>query len=415
MKVGFVSSALVLAVLAVVACSSDSESPGNGATNNPTPDAGNTKPDGGGNKGDDDDDVIGDTDAGKDAGPTTRPAPVFLADADYTDLITIDAKFPYGVTQRHEADADIASSKWGSHGGPMVTLGIYGGPGDPTVVTWTLPADAKGAATSKEKPFKKANSLPADFSYGADGMVDLPFGSLSLLDYTEPGSPYPGEALIYDEVFQTVKSRAKTNGFYSGAGLADGNNGLLVYTALSPLAAQASTTNDNGLYVTGICAGEFFSTGCAASRKLFGWKGNSGPVVTDIHGNVFVGASLSAGTTSDAIYGLGKKEVTGGAATTARALAEVDSTGTATLTALAPEGSANGWLLALGYAENAAIYAAPYTEKGDAVEKGTALVDKAITRATGIDSLSVFSDAEGDLWLAVVKGDKGTFLELRRK
>lgn len=411
-RFAFFTAVAALGAITVTACSSDAAvTPGPAS-----PDAGSTgTPRTSGD--DDDDDVVSRTkDGGTVDASRPRLPPVFLDEAEYADLVTIDARFPYGVTQRHVSDGDILGSRWGRHGGPMVTLGAYGDTHDPAVVQWKLPADATGAATATPKPFARASGLPSDFFYGADGMVDLPFGSLSLLDYTGPDSPFAGEALIYDATYQTVKSRAKANGFYSGAGIADGNDGLLVYSGLSELTNDEPIGNDSGLYVTGICAEKVAAPApCPESRQLFGWNGNSGPVVTDLHGNAFVAASLTNGDTSDAIYGLGRKEITSGAVVQEHTIASIDSVGTASIAVLTPEGEASGWVVGLGFAEKAPVYAAPYLEKSGAVAAGAGVLVTAIERADGVDGVSVFADDEGDLWLAVIKGSKGTYLELRRK
>jgi hypothetical protein len=388
MKIDALKVSGACVVFAIYACSSD-EPPTGAAAPPSTADAGTSN------------------DAASDAGSASKPA--FLEAAEYADFVTLDPKFPYGVTQKHAADAKISGSHWGRDGGPMVTVGD-------AVVHWTLPTDAKADATASSKPFVEATGLPDGVFYGADGMVDLPFGSLSMLNYTGPDKPYPGEALIYDATYQTVKSRAKANGFYSGAGIANGGDGLLVYSALSALAAADSENEDSGLYVTGICGEKLLAPApCPESRKLFDWTGNSGPVVTDAHGNAFVGASVTGAATSDTVYGLGKTEITSGAAVEKRVIAAVDSGGTASLAALAPEGDASGWVLGLGFADTSPIYAAPYVENAGAVVAKGDVVTSAITRATGVDAISVFADADGDLWLAVVKGDKGTYLELRRR
>jgi hypothetical protein len=298
----------------------------------------------------------------------------------------------------------------------MVSIGSYGSPAPagPKVVRWTVSGSATSSAVPTDHPIASASGLPSTLFYGADGMVDLPFGSLSLLSYTGGGSPFPGEALLYDGDYANVKSRAKVNGFYSGAGLANGN--LVVYSGLSALSANASSTHDNGLYAAGICNDALLAgSPCAAPRRLFGWEGNSGPVVTDVHSNVFVGASLSNGATSDAVFGLSAAEVSAGTATAARAIAELDSHGTASLAAIAPEGAANGWVVGLGYDDASPIYAAAYVEQGSAVARGEAVLKAAIVRGSAVDGISVFTDADGDLWLAIVQGAKGTYLELRRR
>lgn len=358
----------------------------------------------------------GTADASADAKPDW-PAPTFLDPSAYADLVIIDARFPFGVTQKHVADAAIAGSHWGRHGGPMVTAGVYGSTGTatPMVIQWTLPTDPTAVATSKKQPFALASGLPTTHFYGADGMIDLPFGPFSLLDYTGAGAPFAGEALLYAATYGQVTSRAKVNGFYSGTGITDGARQVVAYSGLSPLSASASTTNDNGLYVADVCAGSLTAPPpCAASKKLFGWTGSSGPVVTDARGNVFVGASLTGAATSDAVYGFTKAQVLAGTAPGAAKLAEVDSGGTSSMAAVAPEGALEGWALGLGFEEASAVYAGAYLESAS-ITKGSTLIASAIRKAGDAQSLSVFTDADGDLWLAVTTSKSGVYLELRRK
>ena len=410
----FLSTFLGLGVLAVAACSSDEES-----RPNPGIDAGdtNTKPDAGktGNGGDDDDD---DTEAGKpdpkDAGAdAARPAPVFLDATAYSDLIELDAKFTFGVTQKHVADKNIAGSRWGHHGGPLVTANVFGG-GDLATVAWSIGATPTADASKKVTTVKVAADLPDAFSY-ADGLTDLPFGSFALLGYAEFDSPFPGEALVYSNTYDSVKTRAKVNGFYSGVGLATGGAQYVIYAGLSPMTAAATDTDDNGLYVAPICSGVLAGPApCPASWKLFSWMGNSGPVVTDAHGHVFVGASLSGGTTSDAVYAIVPSQIKSGMEATKITLAEVDSGGTSTLAAVAPDGKSPGWVVGKGFTAADPLYAASFTESGDSLTKGD-VVKTAISGADGVTAISAFTDDEGDLWLAVTKGDTGTYLELRPK
>ena len=66
------------------------------------------------------------------------------------------------------------------------------------------------------------------------------------------------------------------------------------------------------------------------------------------------------------------------------------------------------------YADDA-VYAATYLE-GAAITKGTAAeLAKAIERAADVESITLFTDGEGDLWLAVTRENDGAFIELRRK
>lgn len=385
--------------VAIGACSSESSAP----RSEPSAPSDPTNDDGG-------------SETTHDAGTTEEPASTFLDPSAYDDLVTIDPSFPFGITQRHEADAFIVGSHWGRHGGPMVTTGTYGSSGVPKIVQWNVTGGATAPAIPTDRALATASGLPSTYFYGADGMIDLPFGSLSLLSYTGSGYPYSGEALLYTADYGTVSSRAKANGFYSGTGVEIATGPLLVFSGLSSLSASGSSTDDNGLYASPVCQGSLVSVPpCGAPRQLFRWEGQSGPVVADGHGNVFVGASLASGATSDVVYGLTKSQIARGAAVTPATLAAVDTKGTASLAAVAPEGEAPGWVVGLGYDATSTVYAASFTERDDALSKNDTFVEAAVTRANGDGGLSVFSDPDGDLWLAVTKGSKGAYLELRRK
>lgn len=353
---------------------------------------------------------------GIDGDASPQPAPVFLEPAAYADLVTIDPSFPFGVTGKHDADGDILGSRWGRHGGPMVTTGVYGGGGATKVVRWDVSGGAMAAAVKSDHAVPVATGLPKTFFYGADGVVDLPFGPFALLSYTGSGASFPGEALLYAGDYGEVKSRAKVNGFYSGAGVVIGDVPVVVYSGLSPLSTATTTTDDCALYGAPVCDGALAAGApCPSSWKIFGWDGQSGPVVTDAHGNVFVGASLSEGTTSDAVYALAKGHISPGAVVDAVVVAEIDSGGTASLAAIAQDGDAHGWVLGLGYDAKSSVYAADFVEQAGAIVDGSVALPAAIARADGVDGLSVFTDDDGDLWLAVTKGRSGTYLELRRK
>jgi len=64
---------------------------------------------------------------------------------------------------------------------------------------------------------------------------------------------------------------------------------------------------------------------------------------------------------------------------------------------------------------SSSVYASTYLERTGAVAKGAVHVEKAISKANKTTGLSVFTDAEGDLWLAVVTSSEGYYLELRRR
>lgn len=387
-------------------------------TSTPDPDAGTPTSD----AGTPDDSGNGSPEAGPVQGDAGRPPAVPADPSTYADLIAIDAAFPFVVTQVHAADDKIGGAHWGRHYGPMVTTNVYGNTQNApaAVEQWSFGDQPVSAATRIEKAITPASGLPAQFFYGADGMIDMDVGNLSLLDYTSSGAAFPGEALLYNALFDTVVSRANVNGFYSGAGIPFATP-VIVYSGLSGMSKTASATNDNGFWGAPICndsagAAELGSanTGCD-SWKLFGWTGNSGPVVLDLHRNAFVAASITSPSAVDTIYAVSRDQIVHGQTVTPAGLTEQTTGGTGSIAAITPDGSNAGWVLGLGFDPSAGVYANDYTD-GATITKGTHSIAKAITPATGVDSLTVFTDVEGDLWLAVTKSaGTGAFVELRRK
>ncbi|MEM7605769.1 MAG: hypothetical protein AAF411_10460 [Myxococcota bacterium] len=343
---------------------------------------------------------------------SVRPPPDFLDPSAYADLIAIDADFPFGVTRRYDADGDILGSRWGRHGGPMVSLGSYGAVGGPVVVRWT-PADDGASLVPMPVRFTVASDLPARLFYGIDGMVDLPFGDSALLSYTGSGFPFPGEALLYSADYDVVVSRAFANGFYSGVGVNAPGGPAVVYSGLSPLSPRESSTNENGLYAMQVCEGELVADACPASWRVFDWDGLSGPVTRDKDGNVFVSAFIGGGDATDVLFGVRADQLMAGEPVTPARIAGVNTSGTFSIAALAPTDGEAGWLLGLGYDVAEGIYAANYLEQDGALQAG-AFVEPALSAGDDVDAFSVFADDEGDLWLALVTGSSGVYLELRR-
>lgn len=377
-----------------------------------------------------------DTDAGDRTGPdasldgspadagspdgSSRSAPTFLDPGIYTDWLIIDTNFPFGVTSKHATSMSVPGARWGRHNGPMLTTEVYKAPGQttPGVIRWTLPAKPTDDVIGQENPFTKAAGIPAQFFYGVDGMVDMPFGAFDLLSYTTTGTAFPGEALLYSQSMTEVTSRAKVNGFYSGVGLTTPSGGRILYSGLSAFSATSSTTSANGLYAADVCSGSIVpSSGCAPGVRLVAWNGASGPVVADAHDNVLVAASLSSGTSSDAVYGLAHPQALLSTPQQATALVEANSGGTSSLAAVAPYNGAPGWVLAKGYDASPAVpaLAQAYTDTSSTLAKFGARVDAALKPGPKAESFSMFTDADGDLWVAISLATGGVFLELRRK
>src|SRR4030095_9347590 len=106
-----------------------------------------------------------------------------------------------------------------------------------------------------------------------------------------------------------------------------------------------------------------------ASVKLFGWQGNSGPVVADASGNVFVAGFIPGGAYTDAIYAVTKAQTLAQAAVTKATLSEQSTGGTASIAALMAQSSPRGGIVAKGHDNKQAMpgYAIPYRTSGGAI------------------------------------------------
>jgi hypothetical protein len=353
------------------------------------------------------------------AGAEVNEGPSFLGEEQVSDLVKIAPGFPFGVVARHAASGPALDARWGRHGGPLVTTQDLTHPGPQKVARWTLPAGVTDAASRTDLTAAIAPNLPAQTFWGVDGFVDLPFDSLAMQAYSSSGDDFPGEVLFYSKDYDSVTARANVNGFYSGTGIADGTAKRLVYSGLGGLASSASASHDCALYGSDLCNGAPAPSGsCAASVKLFGWQGNSGPVTVDASGNVFVGAFVTGagGTESDAIYALSKTQSFASSGQTAATLSQRKTGGTASIAAITTPGSQKGWVIAKGHDDKTAApsYAVPYATSGSGGALTTAgqVVENAVVGTSPDASLSFFADPKGHLWVAVELPSGSTFLEL---
>jgi hypothetical protein len=88
--------------------------------------------------------------------------------------------------------------------------------------------------------------------------------------------------------------------------------------------------------------------------------------------------------------------------------------GATTPAAVAPSGAFAGWVFGLGFGPTDAVYAGPYVESSGGLASGGAVIPSAIVPGSSAAALSVVSDPDGDLWIAVVTATSGVFLELQR-
>lgn len=354
--------------------------------------------------------------AGDMAGDLPKP----LDPTIYAGELVIDAGFPWGVLRRHPSTVSLVGARWGAHGGPLRTRSAPGG--GLRILRARLPVDRLAPLTIDETPLADPSGLPMPSYLGE--LVDLP-ANRALLSYTGSAAGFPGEVLLYDRSNAQIVDRAAVNGFYSVA-TADSPAGTQIfYSALSGLADRASTTVDNGLYLSLLCSASRIRPGgdCAPGRKLFGWEGYSGPLAltatkpssgegTDL----FVAASLSRGAVSDVIFGL-RTQALGMAPTR---LVEIDSGGTASLVSVAPTATAPGWLLAKSFDEYmprkaVSAYAQAYIRRGDGLEKSGGLLPQALQPGPQALGLSLLTDDQGGLYAVIATADGGVLLQLARK
>jgi hypothetical protein len=351
------------------------------------------------------------------AGVEQAATPTFLGAEQVADLIKISPSFPFGVTRRHAAAGPVLDARWGRHGGPLVTTQNFSAPASALAVhRWTLPNGVTDAATHVDLSSVIAPDLPAQHFWGVDGFVDLPFDSLAMHAYSSSGDYFPGEVLFYSKDYDRVVGRAHVNGYYSGVGVADGDRKRVVYSGLSGLSGADSTTKENALYGSDVCADSPLPTGtCASSVKLFAWSGNSGPVTVDADGNVFVAGFVSGSATTDAIYGLTKAQSFASESQHPATLAERTTGGTASLAAVTKPGSQHGFVIAKGHDGKTAApsYALAYRSVGSELVVDGPVIEGAVVGTSPDASLSFFAAPDGHLWVAVELPKGAWLLELQ--
>jgi hypothetical protein len=394
---------LALSCLALAACEGDDDVPVNASNDGGTnADQSAPRPDA----------AAPDADAAADA---SRPPPSFLPSVDYADYLVIDGAFPYDVTQVHTTTTPVGNGSWGHHNGPIGVSIPFDPTGKLTVYRYAIPADPKApVSAAMTQIVTDAPGIPVMHFYNP--VIDLPVGQKSLISYSGVGAAFPGEAMIYDTSLTTVEQRANVNGFYAVAAARSGAAIRMYYASLSPLVSGPSGTADNGVYVSETCNGALVATGaCAPSFQLLKWAGNSGPVVLDRDGNLFVAAATA--TTQD-VYALTRAEASSAKATVNKTkFFDFTSSGTGGLTAIAPEGNNEGWALVKGFdgAMPVDTVAVSYKANATVTDGGKARIPAALKAGPKNMGYSFYADAEGDLWVAASTMTGGVLLELRRK
>jgi hypothetical protein len=344
-----------------------------------------------------------------------RPSPVFLAATDYAELIEVDPAFPFGVTQVHQTNLPVGGAVWGYHGGPLVTVAPADAAASLAVYRYLIPVDAKATlAAPTTQTFADAQDIAKPHFYNA--VFDLPFGQKSVVSYSGSGAAFPGEAFIYTAGAASAPPRANVNGFYSGVTVADVSSARILYSGLSPLAKAASETSENGLYVSAPCNSSPAATGtCLSAFAILRWAGASGPVTRDRDNNAFVAAFTM---TQQEVYGLTQKEITTATSTlTKRPLFAFNATGTGSLAVVPVSTSGDGHVLIKGFDGKvpAETTAQAFSVAAAISASATSPITGALKPGTRNMGYDLFSDPEGDLWLAIATATGGAFVELRHR
>jgi hypothetical protein len=369
-------------------------------------------------------DVGAETDAGATDAGGPRPTPVFVATTQYADYIQISEAFPYDVTQVHSVSGGVGNTRWGKQG-PMVTrsgqprpnlvrFGQVDGSGlvgaSPTAplnetstsIANTLPDDAPPCPMSNPKPD------PCGRYFGATGYGESE--GLGFWSYTSTGVKFPGRALLFQEPGALV-ANAHANGIYDLTIVAMGAKKRVVYSGLSGFASSRSSIEVSGIYTSEVCAGPALAGAACAPVALVSLPGSSsGPV------DKRPDASVVATFLEDA-------------STNVYQVTQTDIFAAKPLVAVKPVASFEGVYGSQSFAAVSgaagAVWAVnkPYDDfmSGakvaiDVAQFGKKAITAAIKHGPKAENLDVFSDNDGDLWIAVgLAQGGGVLIELRPK
>jgi hypothetical protein len=365
-------------------------------------------------------DVGAETDAGAADAGGPRPDPVFVASTQYADYIQIAEAFRYGVTQVHTVPGSVGNARWGQQG-PMVTRS--GQPG-PSLVRFgqvdgsgVVGASPTAALTERKVPI--ANTLPDDPPrcpamgakpdpcgqfFGATGYGEAE--GLGFWSYTSAGANFPGRAILFRDPGTSV-ANAHANGIYDLTIVAMGETKRAVYTGLSGFASVRSTTESNGLYTSAICPGPSLTGAACAPSALLRVPGSSGPLDRRPDGSVVATFVGDSGTT---LYAVTQAEIFAGATLpSAKPVVSFPNVfGSQSFAAVSGVAGAV-WAVNKPYDD----FMSGAKTAIDVAEFGKPALPAAIKHGPKAQNLDVFSDNDGDLWIAVDLAEGGVLIELR--
>jgi len=322
---------------------------------------------------------------------------VCLDSAAFSDLFTLDTD-RLCVVALYDAPGWVTLSygvqpTWGTHGGPLTGAyfnDIANGPITSVELTrWSVPAGTSGEVTPTTTEI--ALDLGDDADFGGGQFLDLP-GDTTIFTYSGEDFTTEGGLVFFDE-----EGVLETDLLIGGVGIAvDATDGSPLVAAL---AAPLDTAIDAaGLYGVEACVGGGFVCGGVAHSI---WGDATGPVATDLDGNVFAVMTSFDGTQTARGFGPGElstDELTDGADAFT-----VGGFGSP-LAAIAPLAGEPGLLVF--QATNAETYAgepaivATYEADGDSVTPGEA-PETLLTPTVDGAPISLVSDDEDRIWVGV--------------
>lgn len=347
--------------------------------------------------------------AGSCLDPSTHADVLSINDSGFCVVAAFDAEY--------DPNHFIGNITWGRHGGLLFTRAGMNG-----LITTTRFFAAPSATTGKltGDSLDIQVGLPNGSFFGGSAL-DLPFFNWTLVSYTNPDPLVTGEIILIQGT--SVVLRYPINGFYSAAAVGGGMDplGRLVYSGLSPIFKNATSTN--ALYAADACGAignmpRLVSDGdmtCKDSFAIETFGSGSGPVAADLAGNVF---TVMLGDMGQEARGYAADMVKRGTdAAMGTSLFTIPGFG-GSLAAVAPDDTGSGvvvfqpsdpttfeWLDAV--AQRYAI------EGGKVVAQGT--VGPFMTSPTKNTQFNFTTDDQGRIWIAIKRSSDYAVLVVARK
>lgn len=354
---------------------------------------------------------------GAGGGGSGGAAPVACLPTDVSaDVLTLNDD-ALCVVARYEANAPLGyiAPTWGKHGGPLFS-DKSDVAGHAKLSRWSAPAVPVGDMTLKVDDLDVMWPAEVDpfLPPYAGPALDLPFGGLTMIAYSDQFGAAGGEAIFVKGM--NVDSRRGTNALFGAAAVAD----RVLYTGLSVFGDDAPGTN--ALYAADRCTNVFASADDPSCLpvEVAAWGDASGPITTDSAGNAFAVMTSFAG--DQTARGFAANEVAKGAGPSEGAdLFTVPGFG-GSIGAIAPDGATAGYVVFQPSEFDAAtmsvvakeVLASRYTSDGAALSSSGAAAPL-VTLATPGTSVTLLTAPENQLWIGANTDTGAVWIVVARK